>query len=283
MTSKTDFVENAEMLSLIINARNSKVSTSNLIQYLSNFEQLIKSLNYVLNAKYCIGYEMVQVDIVGLKEGSFEIKTKLKKYSGKTLEILLGAFLTKILFNDPSPVNININGDNVTVNVYDINSDRKVIKHRSLLARTANGDDEVDGLTIELEKQGGEHEKVTFTREMLEGIIVDDEDSTENESIWLHNATMVIVAPVLESEPASWKVRIGDRKFTARMTDESFLKSMNNEKIAFGKGDTIIADLETIIIKKEESPSSPKHYIRKVHSYPKYPQQKEATLFDDFQ
>ena len=283
MTSSTDFSKNSEMLPLIVNARDSKVPTSDLIQYLSNFEQLIKSLNYVLNAKYCIGYEMVQIDIVGLKEGSFEIKTKLKKFAEKTLEILFGIFLTKMLSNDPTPIVLNINGDNITVNVSDINSDKRVIKHRSRLARTANGDDEVDGLTIELEKQGGGHEKVTITREMLEGIIVDDEDSTENESTWLHNATMVIVAPVLESEPASWKVRIGDRKMSARMTDEAFLQSMNNEKIAFGKGDTIVADLETVISKKEGNASSTKYYIRKVHRYPKYPQQKEATLFDSFQ
>lgn len=281
MNKHPEFVENTEVLSLIVNARQSKVSTSDLIKYLSNYEQLVKTLNFILNAKYCVGYDMVQIDIEGLKEGSFEIKTKIKKFSEKTLEILFGIFLTKMLTNDPTPIVLNVNGNNVTVNVTDINADKRIIRHRSRLARIANEDEEVDGLTIDLEKQNGEREKVNITRDMLGGIIVDDEDLSESESSWLHNATMVIVSPVLESEPASWRVRIGDRKFSAKMTDEAFLASMNKEKIAFGKGDTIVADLETVITKNEGSAPTTKNYIRKVHRYPKYPQIKDQTLFDE--
>lgn len=283
MSKHPEFVESTETLSLIVNARQSKVSTSDLIKYLSNYEQLVKTLNFILNAKYCVGYDIVQIDIEGLKEGSFEIKTKIKKFSEKTLEILFGIFLTKMLTNDPAPIVLNINGDNVTVNVSDINTDKRIIRHRSRLARTANEDEEVDGLTVDLERPNGEREKVKITRDMLGGIIVDDEDLSESESSWLHNATMVIVSPVLESEPASWRVRIGDRKFSAKMTDEAFLASMNKEKIAFGKGDTIVADLETIITKNEGSAPTTKNYIRKVHSYPKYPQVKGQTLFDEIQ
>ena len=67
------------------------------------------------------------------------------------------------------------------------------------------------------------------------------------------------------------------------MMDESFLASMNEEKIAFGKGDTIVADLETVITKNEGSAPTTKNYIRKVHSYPKYPQTNNPTLFDAMQ
>ena len=148
MARALDLVVNTEDVSLIINARQSKVSATDLIKYLSNYEQLLKSINYVLNAKYCIGYDMVQVDIEGLKEGSFEIKSKIKKFSEKTLEILFGIFLTKILTNDPTPITLNINGDNVVVNVSDINTDRRVVVQRSKLARTANDDQEVDGIAI---------------------------------------------------------------------------------------------------------------------------------------
>lgn len=279
MARALDLIVNTEDVSLIINARQSKVSTTDLIKYLSNYEQLLKSINYVLNAKYCIGYDMVQVDIEGLKEGSFEIKSKIKKFSEKTLEILLGIFLTKILTNDPTPITLNINGDNVVVNVSDINSDRRVVVQRSKLARTANDDQEVDGLAIELEREDGKREKVHISRNELNGIIVDEEDLSNMESSWVHNVTMVIVAPVLESEPASWKIRIGDKKFSARMSDESFLTLMNEEKIAFGKGDTIVADLETQITTKEGSTPSVKHFIRKVHKYPRYAQSSNPTLF----
>ena len=55
---------------------------------------------------------------------------------------------------------------------------------------------------------------------------------------------------------------------------------MNNEKIAFGKGDSIVADLETVITKKEGSAPTTKHYIRKVYRYPKYPQETTLRLFE---
>ena len=280
MSDLFDFKEYTEDLSLIINARQSKVSTKDLINYLANYEQLVKSLNCALNSKYSIGYEMIQVDIEGLKEGSFEIKSKLKKLAETTGEILLGIFLTQLLSNDPTPVVININGDNVTVNVTDLIKDKGVVKYRSRIARTANNDTEVDGIAIEMETKTGAKEKVTISRETLSGIIVDDEDTSETESNWLHNATMVIVAPVLESEQAFWKVRIGDRKLSAKMTDDLFLTSMNNEKIAFGKGDSIVADLESVITKKEGSTPTTKYYIRKVYRYPKYPQETTLHLFE---
>ena len=74
MSDLFDFKEYTEELSLIVNARQSKVSTKDLISYLANYEQLVKSINCALNSKYSFGYEMIQVDIEGLKEGSFEIK-----------------------------------------------------------------------------------------------------------------------------------------------------------------------------------------------------------------
>lgn len=280
MSDLFDFKEYTEELSLIINARQSKVSTRDLINYLSNYEQLVKSINYALNSKYSIGYEMIQVDIEGLKEGSFEIKSKLKKLAEITCEVLIGMFISQLLSNDPTPVVINVNGDNVTVNVSDLIKDKSVVKYRSRIARTANNDAEVDGIAVEMETKSGSKEKVNISREILSGIIVDDEDTSETESSWLHNVTMVIVAPVLESEQAFWKVRIGDRKLSAKMTDDLFLTSMNNEKIAFGKGDSIVADLETVITKKEGTNPTTKYYIRKVHRYPKYPQETTLQLFE---
>lgn len=71
MSDLFDFKEYTEELSLIINARQSKVSTKDLISYLANYEQLVKSINCALNSKYSFGYEIIQVDIEGLKECVF--------------------------------------------------------------------------------------------------------------------------------------------------------------------------------------------------------------------
>lgn len=54
------------------------------------------------------------------------------------------------------------------------------------------------------------------------------------------------------------------------MADESFLKLMDEKKIAFGKGDVIIADLETEVVEEEGKRTRVKHFIRKVHEYPQY-------------
>lgn len=279
MSQLFDFKEYTEELSLIINTNKSRVSAKDLIMYISSYENLVKSLNYALNAKYSFGYEMVQIEIEGLKEGSFEIKTVLKKLATVTIEAYIGGLVCQTFFNDPTPIIVNVNGDNAVVNVADLIQDKSVIKYRSRIARTANDDSNADGISIEMETSTGDKEKVKIDRDCLMGIIVDDEDVPETESSWMHNVTLGIVAPVLESEQASWKVRIGDRKFTAKMTDEIFLASMNNEKIAFGKGDSIVADLETIITKKEGTAPVTKYYIRKVHKYPKYPQESAGNLF----
>ena len=50
---------------------------------------------------------------------------------------------------------------------------------------------------------------------------------------------------------------------------------MDKEKIAFAKNDILIADIETIITKKTNGVPDVKHYVRKVHKYPKYKKGKE--------
>ena len=49
------------------------------------------------------------------------------------------------------------------------------------------------------------------------------------------------------------------------MTDIDFLELMSKNKIAFGIGDVLVADLETIITLKRDNTPNVKHYIRKVH------------------
>ena len=83
-------------------------------------------------------------------------------------------------------------------------------------------------------------------------------------------AHLIIVSPVLESKSANWKVRFEGNEFSAKMTDENFLELMDKKHVAFGKGDILVADLETRITRKEGNVPSVKHYIRTVYKYPHY-------------
>jgi len=86
---------------------------------------------------------------------------------------------------------------------------------------------------------------------------------------------------VLESEQAMWKFKLGDRKLSAKMADEDFLKLMDERKIAFGMGDVIVADIETIVTKKSDDTPDVKHYIRKVDQCPQYATKvTQADLFE---
>ena len=66
------------------------------------------------------------------------------------------------------------------------------------------------------------------------------------------------------------------------MTDEEFLNRMDKEKIAFAKNDILIADIETIIMEKANGVPDVKHYIRKVHQYPKYTASQKVQQKDLF-
>ncbi len=113
-------------------------------------------------------------------------------------------------------------------------------------------------------------------------LVVDDIDENDRDNHILSNARHVVVSPVLDSTPAYWKVKLNDRTFSAIMTDEEFLNKMDKEKIAFAKNDILIADIETIITEKANGVPDVKHYIRKVHQYPKYTESKKVQQKDLF-
>ena len=51
------------------------------------------------------------------------------------------------------------------------------------------------------------------------------------------------------------------------MEDADFLETMDDEKIAFPKGDAIVADLEMFLTDKGQT-LRPRYVIKKVHSFP---------------
>lgn len=280
------FEEELEKFELIVNTNTSSISARDLIKYVANTEALIKNLNYELNRKYATGYDQVCLEIEALEKGSFKIISVLKKLSeNPTASIVLGGIILKFLTNDPSSTVVNIYNSDVTINTTELLENRNIIRSRSNIAKTLCEDNNAESLTIKIHGDEEYPKEIRIEKEVLQGIIISDEPMDEKQSHLMKNIQLVIVSPVLESEPASWKVKlISDRKISARMTDEDFLKLMSdNPNIAFGKGDKIIADLESIVTKKENGKETVQHFIRKVHSYPKYKNAERGKELDLFE
>ena len=276
--------ESLEELLFILNSEDNKITTSDLIKYLHNTEDLAKAVNYYLNTKYAFGYDQIVMEVEAFNKGSFEIKAIFKKLSeNATVAVVVGVILTKLLSNDPTPVIININGEDVSIPVSEFVESKKIRKSRSAIARTAVEARNVKSIKLEYPLDNGSTACTEIQKETLSTMIIDDEDDAEKDSYWMRNARMVIISPVLESEPASWKVRITpDNLMSAKMTDEDFLQSMSEENIAFGKGDVIVADIETVVTKREGKKPLVQNFIRKVYQYPRYPNKgpQQTMLFD---
>lgn len=259
-----------------INTSSSTVSIKDLLSYLSNYESMVTSVNHVLNKNGCIGFDQVIVEIEAFQHGSFDIVGRMKKISQNPTfsavgAAVIGVLLTKALCSDPSPTIIVNNGGTVEIKYDDLIDNRGIVKSRSGIARTATGDPNVESLTFSFGQEGSAVSSRQINLSTLRSIIVDEsEDDGKEVKTNTCRTRLRIVGPVLESEPANWKVIMEDRKLSAYMADESFLKLMDEKKIAFGKGDVIIADLETEVVEEEGKRTRVKHFIRKVHEYPQY-------------
>lgn len=143
--------------------------------------------------------------------------------------------------------------------------------------------DGIKDITVTYEKASGEQEQVTINKRTLVQVMY-DEPEDESISNMVTNVTLEIVSPVFVDKPASWKVTYDNKTFTAQMTDEDFLEKMNLQKLSFAPGDVIIADME-VVAKTTERGIRLKHYIRKVHKYPKFSRiiRNEPGLFDNIE
>ena len=277
-----------EEFNFIIDSSTSTVSVSDLLSYLSNFQTMAKSVNHVLNKYGCIGFDQVIVEVVAFNHGSFDIKGRIKRIcENPTIAAISGgvitALVTKALSSDPTPTLIinNYEGGEVNITYEQLIDDKELIKARSNIARTATSDPHVSSLSLFY----GESETRRIDITSLKSIIVEDLEDNNVETSTFSRARLRIIAPVLESKPASWRVSFNDRSISAKMTDEDFLNKMDKQKIAFGKGDIIIADLDYVIHESEGKKTHPKYYIRKVYQYPQYPSNSNGTksLFDNIE
>lgn len=265
-----------EEFSFIINSHSSSLPITELLTYLSNYEELVKSVNHVMNRNGGCGYDQIVVEVVAFQKGSFEIKGRLKKLSNNPTFAAISSgivitLLGKALSNDPSPtVVINNSGGEVIINYSELVADKGVVESRSRIARTAVLNPDVQSISLQNDMNGEEQHGVEMSMDELRAIIVNEEEEDKNDEIHTMRARLQIIAPVLVSEPANWRFLYDGKKIPAMMKDRDFLAKMNETKIAFGKGDIIEAELETHIFEDVDHKRKTRYSITKVYSYPHY-------------
>ena len=277
-----------EFFELCLNTEGHSISTYDLITYLTNANKLITSINQTLNTKYCIGFDQVEVDVIALKEGSFKIPLCIKKITNNATFAsiagsVIGGLALNLLTKNPEPQTVHIGKDTVEVTSDELLKNKKTANAIGSIAKTAVESDDIKDLTVTYEKENGEREEVTISKKTLSDVMY---EVPEDESISniITNVTLEIVSPVFVDKPASWKVAYDGKQFTAQMTDKDFLEKMNLQKLSFAPGDVIIADMEEVA-KTTERAIRFKHYIRKVHKYPKFSRiiRNEPNLFDNIE
>lgn len=262
------------------------ISTYDLIAYLSDTNKLITSINQTLNTKYAIGFDQIEIDVVALEKGSFKIPLYIKKITenptiSSVVGSVFGVLISGLLSNNQEAKTIQYGTDKVIVTNDELLKNRATANAVGNIARMAVESDGIKDLSVTYEKANGEKEQVVINKRTLSQVMyeVPEDDSISN---IVTNATLEIVSPVFVDKPATWKVAYDGNQFTAQMTDEDFLGKMNLQKLSFAPGDVIIADME-VVAKTTERGIRLKHYIRKVHKYPKFSRiiRNEPDLFEE--
>lgn len=263
-----------EFFELTLNVEDSRISAVELIAYLSNTEKLFKSINQTLNAKYSVGYDDVSIDVLALEKGSFKIPCIIKKIANhpifaSTAGTLLGGIALNLLSNNTDSQTIPTDNTNIVISHQQLMDNRNTVDAVGSIAKMAVGTDGIRDISVIYEKSGGERERVSISKETLVEVANERIELVDNMENLQTSVTLEIVSPVFINKPTSWKVLYNGSPITAKMTDEDFLETMDIQRIAFAKGDVIVADLESVATNTDKGIKL-KHYIRKVHSYPRY-------------
>ncbi len=270
---KVELIECQEFFELKLNVANSQVPIAELIEYLKNTDKMFKGVNQTLNEKYAIGFNSIAIEVVPFEEGSFRIPVWIKKivknpyFTGIVITVL-GDIITDLLKNELGIHEIQTENEVVVV------EDKKMLENKTTADALSNiaslviNNDSIRDITVTYDKSNGERERINVSKEVLREVAeygIEDDPSRYLQT----NVTLEIVSPVFSEEPTNWKVRYNNKTFTAKMKDTDFLEVMNAKGIAFGKGDTILADFETVLTDIAGG-GRPKYNILKVHSYPRY-------------
>lgn len=275
-----------EFFELCLNTKGNSISTYDLIAYLTNANKLITSINQTLNTKYSIGFDQIEVEVIALEKGSFKIPLCIKKITNNATFAsiagsVIGGLALNLLTKNPKPQTVHYGEDTVIVTSDELLKNKKTANAVGSIAKMAVESDGIKDIIVTYEKANGEQEQVTINKRTLSQVMY-DEPEEESISNMVTNVTLEIVSPVFVDKPASWKVTYDNKTFTAKMTDEDFLEKMNLQKLSFAPGDVIIADME-VVAKTTERGIRLKHYIRKVHKYPKFSRiiRNVPNLFDE--
>lgn len=284
-----ELIESQEFFELTLNVDSSRIPAAYLIEYLRNTDKLFKSINQTLNEKYAIGFNEITLEVVPFEEGSFKIPIWIKKISVSTImENAIGSIIGGIglilLTNKQCSQEVNTDKGTVVVESKEFLKSKSTVDALCDIATLTLHNDSIKDLSVTYEREDGSREKVNISRSVLNQVAqisLEDEETT----IIQTNVRLEIVSPVFSSNPSSWKVaNQSGSPFSATMQDEAFLKIMDEKKIAFAKGDTIIADIETRCVETVAG-VRPRYYITKVHSYPHYQKvlsdQESEDLFSD--
>ena len=275
-----------EFFELRLGIKGYSISTYDLIAYLSDTNKLITSINQTLNTKYAIGFDQIEIDVVAFEKGSFKIPLYIKKITenptiSSVVGSVFGVLISGLLSNNQEAKTIQYGTDKVVVTNDELLKNQATANAVGNIARMAVESDGIKDLSVTYEKANGEKEQVVINKRTLSQVMyeVPEDDSISN---IVTNATLEIVSPVFVDKPATWKVAYDGNQFTAQMTDEDFLGKMNLQKLSFAPGDVIIADME-VVAKTTERGIRLKHYIRKVHKYPKFSRiiRNEPDLFEE--
>lgn len=274
-----------EFFEICLQTEGHSMSTTDLIAYLSNADKLITSVNQTLNVAYTIGFDQVEIEVIALKEGSFKIPLCIKKITNNPTfasitGAVIGGIVVNLLTNNPVSQTIPYGEDTIVVEGTEFLRNKKTLSAVGTIAKLTVEDEKINALSVTYERTDGEKEQVSINKQTLSQVMYHEleEDSISNV---VTNATLEIVSPVFIDKPASWKVCYDNKVFTAKMTDEDFLETMNLQRISFAKGDKIVADME-IVAKTTEKGIRLTHYIRKVYKYPTYTRitKQELDLFN---
>ena len=263
-----------EFFELTLNVEKSSLSVADLVLYLSNTEKLFSSINRTLNAKYSIGYENISIDVLALEKGSFKIPLVLKKIVNNPLFIsaagtFLGGIALNLFQNNLNPQTIPTNNDSIVVENKVFLESRNTVEAIGNIARLAVQTDSVKDVSITYQKNDGNMEKVSISKEVLSQVMYDEFDVSDNMENLLEKVTLEIVSPVFMDKPLSWRVSYNGKQINAKMMDRDFLETMDLQRIAFAKGDVIVADLQTIATNTNNGIKL-RYSIVKVHSFPRY-------------
>lgn len=270
---KNNVVESLEFFELTLNVPNSQIPIAELIEYLRNTDKVFKGINQTLNEKYAIGYNSIAIEVIPFEEGSFKIPVWIKKIAKNTvllaaLGTVLGDIVAVLLKNELGIHEIQVNNDTVVVEDEKLLENKATADALSNIANLALHNDSIRDISVTYERSNGERENVCITKTTLTRVAeyrVDCEVTNYLQT----SVTLEIVSPVFSDAPSIWKVRYDARVLSAKMMDADFLETMGAKGIAFGKGDTIVADLETEMSDVANG-GRPKYNITKVISYPHY-------------